>query len=508
VIWTAVGFGAYLLILGALALRAARTSGESDVEYYLAGRSLGAWVVALSAVASGRSAWLLLGMTWIAYENGVSAVWFLPGYIVAELLLFVGAGRQLRRFTGGTGDVTVGDFFASRFPDWGRALRAVYGLCVVFFLTIYVASQLVGGGKGMSSAFDFDLAMGSQTWGLTLGLWFTAVIVLVYVVAGGFRAVSWTDVAQVGFMLLALVVLPIVAVAQLGGVGAILDELSRAGLASPFAKGYPYMLTGLAVGLGSPGNPHILVRYMSVDDESKLKRAALVGTTWNVIMGWGALWIGLAGRSAALAGVGKETLFPVLAETYLHPALFGLVIAALLAAIMSTVDSQVLVIASALTRDLPALLKKRLLRGRAAATAGKIVSAILILLAAFLAQLALPTEQGSSGGFVSGLVNKLVLFAWGGLGAAIGPALLLALYDRRAGGASTFLAMLTGGGTAIAWRAWINPALRAWEEAPRWIADIRPWIAYELTVAFPLALVTGWAAARILGGPRTHNRSP
>jgi SSS family solute:Na+ symporter len=454
-----------------LALRAARTAQHGDADYYLAGRTLGPWVVALSAVASGRSAWLLLGMSYLAYTGGMAAVWFLPGYIIAELLMFLGAGRRLREATGAAGDVTLGDYFSSRFPAWGRALQLVYALTVIFFLSAYISAQLIAGAKGMASAFAMEMGA---------GIIFTAAIVLFYVVVGGFRAVSWTDVAQVALMMLALVVLPITAAASLD----VMDSLGE--MRNPFWKGGPYILTGLAVGLGSPGNPHILVRYMSVRDPADLKRAAIVGTAWNVIMGVGALAIGLCAYAHFAPGeVGKETAFPQLAAAYLHPLLFGLVMAALLAAIMSTVDSQVLVAASAFSCDLRRVFGWRRVDGR-------IVSAVLIAVATGVAFATLAGPESST---FAGLINNLVLFAWGGLGAAFGPALLLSLYDKRATGLSTLAAMITGGVVACLWKGWIG-------------AHVSPWIRYELTVAFPAALAVGWLLPRVTGSGNGSESAP
>lgn len=473
---TAAGFIAYLVVLALLAVIAARTAGRSEAEYYLADRKLGAWVVALSAVASGRSAWLLLSMSFQAYVSGLAAVWFLPGYIIAELLMFLYAGPRLRQATGDAGDVTVGDFFASRFPPWARALQVVYVVTVLAFITPYVGAQLVAGGKGVHAAFPgIDAATGISV---------TALIVLAYVVAGGFKAVSWTDVAQVILMLLALVVLPLVAIVDLGGCGAVLDKLGA--MRDPFWKGGPHVLTGLAIGLGSPGNPHILVRYMSVRDKRYLRRAAVVGTTWNVIMGWGALWIGLAAYAWFGPGAAtKETAFPLLAGEVLHPLVFGLVMAALLAAIMSTVDSQVLVAASAITRDLRRAVRRPLGSDRASAREGRFVAAGVIALGTAIAYFSYLHAAAADQGIIAGLINKLVLFAWGGLGAAFGPALLLSLYSRRMNGLAALAAMVTGGATACIWKGIVAPHVKG------------TWFAYELTVAFPLALIVGWTVARI-----------
>lgn len=479
---TALGFGLYLVVLAALAWRASRTAGESEDEYYLAGRSLGPLVVALSAVASGRSAWLMLGLSGLAYAHGVSAVWFLPGYILAELWLFVGPGRRLRRRTGEKGDVTVGDYLASRFPDRARALQGVFAITMVVFLAAYVAGQLVGGAKAMHQA------LGGGEGSVLVWLAGISVVVLVYVVAGGFRAVSWTDVAQGALMLFALVVLPAAAIVQFGGLRATIAALGP--LADPLHKGGAWVITGLAVGLGSPGQPHILVRYMSARDESGLRRAALIGTTWNVVMGWGALMIGLAARVYYGNAVpSSDDAFTVLAAGHLPGFLFGLVLAALLAAVMSTVDSQVLVVASALTRDLRRALRRPDLPARRAARIGRIASTCLVLAAMVLGGLSLMAEGDTDHArILTGLVNEWVLFAWGGLGAAIGPPVLLSLYRRHMSGTAALAAMLTGGITACVWRGLVKPAMTAMgPDAPAWW----PWVSYELVVAFPLALGVG-----------------
>ncbi len=484
---TALGFALYLGVLAVLAIRAARTAGESETEYYLAGRSLGPLVVALSAVASGRSAWLLLGMTGLAFTHGVSAVWFLPGYILAELLLFLGPGPRLRRATGEKGDVTVGDYFASRFPERARPLQVLFAVTMVVFLTAYVSGQMVGGTKAVHHA------LGGEPATLVPSLAGIGLIVLLYVVLGGFKAVSWTDVAQGALMLLALVVLPAIAVWEIGGVRAMLARLGP--MADPLFKGGPWVVTGLAVGLGSPGQPHLLVRYMSIDDPGRLRSTAVIGTVWNVVMGWGALFIGLAARvifEQEASVIDSDKVFPILAGDLLPAFLFGLVLASLLAAVMSTVDSQVLVVASALTRDLRRALGLRELPPRRAALAGRLISTALVVLAVGIGAASIAAEtEGAEGDILTGLVNKLVLFAWGGLGAAIGPAILLSLYWKRMTGPAALSAMLVGGVTACVWRGLIKPHMSVYIEPPAWW----PWVSYELTVAFPLALLTGVVVA-------------
>jgi len=179
------------------------------------------------------------------------------------------------------------------------------------------------------------------------------------------------------------------------------------------------------------------------------------------------------------------------------------VVAALLAAIMSTVDSQILVVASAVTRDLPAARRGKRPPDPGTAHRARWVSAALIVIAGLLAQLALETGEGHSDNPITGIVNMLVLFSWGGLGATIGPAMLLTVYDRRASGQSILTAMLVGGITACLWRGAVRPAVETWSDKPPWLAGLWSWCSYELTVAFPLALACGWLMAR-----RPSHRTP
>jgi SSS family solute:Na+ symporter len=348
--WLVVtSFVVYLLLVFALAIYAAlRWTGNMDA-FYLGGRKMRNFVVGLSAVTSGRSAWLVLGVTGMAFVEGASAVWVVPGYILMELFLFLVAAPRLRRFTGRMDNITLPDFFESRFGGRVEALRRLTVLVIVVFMTAYVSAQFAAGGKAFQSTFG----LGENT-----GIWITAAIVLLYTIAGGYVAVSLNDVVQAVFMLFGLVVLPIVALTQIGyePMMATLAELDPT-LVDPTALGIGAAIGFIGIGLGSPGNPHILVRYMAIRDALQLRYAAVVGTTWNVLMAAGAVLIGVVGRlyfpeAALLPGADPENLYPVMAELHLPPLLFGVVVASIFAAIMSTADSQLLVAASSLARML------------------------------------------------------------------------------------------------------------------------------------------------------------
>ncbi|GJM23407.1 MAG: sodium:proline symporter [Planctomycetota bacterium] len=441
-----IAFVAYFALVVAIGLWAARRSSGGMGAFFLAGRSLNKWVVALSAVVSGRSSWLLLGVSGAAYARGVSALWFCVGYIVVEFLLFWDYARRLRRFAEIHDDLTLPDFLASRFPGNARLLRLlVVGLLLVFIPT-YVGAQFSAGGKAFEAAFGMSASS---------GLWITAAIVLGYTVTGGFLAVSLTDMLQAVFMLVALVVLPLAAVISMGGFDALAEGLSALdpSLLDPFAISAVALAGGLAIGLGSPGNPHILVRYMSIDDPSQLRAAALVGTVWNTLMAAGALLIGLAARVAfptqflLATGGDPEQAYPVIASLHLAPVVYGLVIASIFAAIMSTADSQLLVAASAVCRD---VVQKLLGRGgdeRAMVRMSRLVVVALVLVAV---PLGLSNNE---------LILDWVLFAWAGLGAALGPTTILALYWKRCTGAGVAAGIALGGGVACWWRYVVKPGM-------------------------------------------------
>jgi SSS family solute:Na+ symporter len=452
--WAVGAFVAYLVLVVGIGIYATRFSSAGVAEFFIGGRRMNRFVVALSAVVSGRSAWLLLGVTGMAYAMGPSAAWAVVGYIVVEVFLFLYYAPRLRRFSARYDCITVPDFYAAR-------LRALLVVVILLFMVGYVASQFVGGGKAFAAGFGL-----SPTTGVLL----TAGIVLVYTMLGGFLAVSLTDMMQACFMIFALVLLPVVAIADRGGLGVVLQELATLdpAMVNPFALSVGAGIGFLGIGLGSPGNPHILARYMSIDDPAQLRYTAVVGTVWNVVMAWGALFIGLVGRvyfpdAAMLPQGDTESLYPLLAQQHLPPVLFGVVVASIFAAIMSTADSQLLVAASAVVRD---LYEKVWHRGETIPQERLVFlsRATVVLLVALAVGFGLAADQ---------LVFWLVLFAWAGLGASLGPTSILALFWRRTTKAGVIAGIVTGTATTIVW--YLVPALKS--------------RMYELVPAFLLTLV-------------------
>ncbi len=471
--YTVLAFLGYLGLVVAVGIYAARFSSAGLSEYFIGGRRMHRFVVALSAVVSGRSAWLLLGVTGMAYKMGAAAVWAVVGYIIVELLLFLFYARRLRRFSEVYGCITLPDFFAARFGDRNHLLRILLVFIIMIFMVSYVSAQFVGGGKAFAASFGFSK---------TTGIYLTAGIVLFYTMVGGFLAVSLTDMFQAFFMLLALVILPAIAIADRGGLMAVLEQLKTLDprLIDPLALSSGALIGFLGIGLGSPGNPHIIARYMSIDDPEQLRYSGVVGTVWNVLMAWGALFIGLVGRTYfpqanMLPSGDTENLYPVLAQQHLHPILFGMVIASIFAAIMSTADSQLLVAASGIVRDIyqKVIHRGKELNQRRLVLYSRITVVVLVILAILLGILA--QQQ----------VFWLVLIAWAGLGASLGPTSILALYWRGVTRSGVIAGLITGTLITVIW--YYTPALKS--------------LIYELVPAFLSGFLVTFLVSRVTRPP-------
>lgn len=458
-VWAFIG---YLILIVLIGIYAARFSSQGISNFFIGGRKMGMLVVALSAVVSGRSAWLLLGVTGMSFTMGFSALWAVLGYTLVEFFLFFFYAPRIRRFSERYDCITLPDFFAYRFGDKDGRLRAVVVSIIIIFMIAYVSAQFVAGGKAFHSSFNL-----TETQGILL----TTIIVLFYTMVGGFLAVSLTDTIQGLFMIVALLVLPLIVIIHLGGFGSFYEQASSIGdgqFFSPFALSAGALIGFLGIGLGSPGNPHIIARYMSIKDPGRLKMVAMVGTGANVIMGLGAIITGMAGRLyfpevSMLPGSDPENLYPALAGQHLHPVMFGVVIASIFAAIMSTADSQLLVAASALVRDIyeKLICHKKKIEQKRLVVLSRIVVVILVVLALLLGLMA------------ESLVFWLVLFAWAGLGAAFGPTSILALFWKGSSRTGIIAGMISGAVTVVLWTR--VPALSG--------------LMYELIPGFFVALI-------------------
>jgi len=457
------------IFVGFLVMR--RTKTEED--FFVGGRAMNKIVVALSAVSSGRSSWLVLGLSGMAYARGVSAVWAAVGYIVAEMFQFVYMGVRLRKFSEKHKCITVPDYFEERFKDESKIVRLVASIIIALFLTAYVGAQFNAGAKSLSTA----LGMSTLT-----ALLIAALMILIYMVLGGFIAVAYNDVIRAVIMIFGLTVLPAVAVAKAGGVNAMLSVLKALDpkYIDPVSLGVGGLIGFLGIGLGSPGQPHIIVRYMSIDDPDRLRASTVIGTFWNVVLAWGAIFVGLAGRALytdvnMLPDANAEMIYLVLSSDFFGPLLYGLLMGGVFAAILSTADSQLLVVASTIVRDFyqEIINKGEQLSEERALFLSRVVVFVAGIFAMLLAY------------FAKDIIFWLVLFAWGGLGAAIGPTLIISLYWNRTTKWGAVAGMIVGALTTIIWKLYIRPVTGLYELVPAFIFALIATILVSLVTEPP-----------------------
>ncbi len=438
---TWITFGIYfvvLLVLGIVAWQ--RTHSLAD--YLLGGRRLGSTVTALSAGASDMSGWLLLGLPGFAYLAGLEAGWIALGLLVGTWLNWKITARRLRTATEQLDDsLTLPDYFQRRFADTSGLLRIVPAVFILIFFTLYVSAGLVAGGRLFEAAFDLP-----YLWAVAVG----AASIVLYTLLGGYLAVSWTDALQALLMVLLLVTVVLLAFgsSQHPDVFAAIAGQNRH-LLNPLTDSQGQALSVLAIvsllawGLGYFGQPHILVRFMSIRHSSELVRARQIAMLWVTICLICAVLIGLAGIAIlpeTLVGAASETVFIRLIETLLHPAVAGIGLAAILAAIMSTADSQLLVASSVVSEDF----YKAWVKPEAAQTELVWVGRGAVLVIAAIA-FWLAMEPDSR-------VLDLVAYAWAGLGAAFGPVIVLSLYWSGMSRAGALAGMLAGGVTVLVWQ--------------------------------------------------------
>jgi SSS family solute:Na+ symporter len=432
-----------------IGLYAWRKSTDTSEGYLLAGRNLPPSVAALSAGASDMSGWLLLGLPGALYISGLSAAWIGIGLFAGAVVNWMIVAPRLREQTESYGNsLTIPQFLANRFPEQAIALRVISAVVIVIFFAVYAAASLVGGGALFETAFAGllpDTGMSDYMMGVII----TALVVLAYTMVGGFLAVSLTDFVQGVIMMVALVVMPLVVMFGSGGeAGESLTGVPIEGFLS-LTEGLTIIgfLSAVTWGLGYFGQPHIIVRFMAIDTVKKVTRARNVGLTWMGVSLIGAVGMGLAGRAYSerigdvLPDSEAQTIFIVLSELLFHPAVTGFLYAALLAAIMSTISSQLLVSSSSLTEDFYRLFLRKNCSEREAVNVGRVSVAVVSIAAIVLA-----SDEDSQ-------VLDLVANAWAGFGAAFGPLILLTLTWRRMTGAGAVAGLVTGAAVVGGWLA-------------------------------------------------------
>jgi len=430
-------FLAYLgmmLWIGVWAYR--RTNNLSD--YILGGRQLGAWPSALSAGASDMSGWLLLGLPGAMYASGLGASWIAIGLLVGTYINWLVVAPRLRTYSQAANDsLTLPEYFSNRFED-KVAIRVIAAFFILLFFLFYTSSGLVAGGKLFETVFGLDYKVA-----VTIG----TIAVVSYTLFGGYLAVSWTDLVQGLLMAAALIIVPVTAFIAVGDGPVAILEAKNPNMLSMFTNadgstlGLIGIVSSLAWGLGYFGQPHILARFKGIKDREEVKTARRIAVTWTFIGMAGALLVGAAGNGYFESGLADgETVFISLVQALFHPLVAGVLLAAILAAIMSTADSQLLVSSSALTEDFYKSIFNKDADPKSLMTIGRIAVIVIAVVAWILA-----LNPDSS-------VLGLVSYAWAGFGAAFGPAVILSLYWPRMNRFGCLAGIVVGGLTVVIWK--------------------------------------------------------
>ena len=446
--WILVAFVLYLLMMIVIGALYSKKSSNTE-EYFLGGRNLGGFVAALSAQASDMSGWLLMGLPGAIFVWGINGGdgWCAVGLLIGTILNWLIVASRLRKYTIKAGNaVTLPMFFENRYRDQKKTLMLVSSIVIVIFFAVYCASALAAGGQLFQSIFGVDYKIA-----LTLG----ALVILIYTFLGGFMAVCVTDFIQGTLMLIALLAVPIFAVVFMGNAGlsvsaGLTDAIAEnPGFVNLFHGATPVgVISGLAWGLGYFGMPHILVRFMAVKSEKEMTKSKGVAITWVTISLVMAAVIGIVGRAYMdfdkMNEVGTEKIFiemikKVFTEEMNAPIVAGIFLCGILAAIMSTADSQLLVSASAVAEDI----FKGVIKKDASDKKVMIVSRATIVIIAILAYIIAWNPDSS--------VMSLVSDAWAGLGSAFGPLVLMSLFWKRTNLPGAIAGLVSGAGVVILW---------------------------------------------------------
>lgn len=474
--YEAFSIGLYILLMLVIGIYSYRKSTNNTEEFLLGGRKLGPAVTALSAGAADMSGWLLMGLPGAIYISGLASTWIVIGVTIGAYLNYILVAPRLRIYTEvAQNAITLPVFFENRYKNKNHLLKITSSLFILIFFTLYTSAGMVAGGKLFQSAFGMEYS---------LGLWVTGLVVVFYTFLGGFLAVSLTDFVQGTIMVVALIIVPIVALTQIGGVSTALSIISEKDIS------YLNMLEGmspiaifslLAWGLGYFGQPHIITRFMAIDHPKDLVKARRIGMTWMIFTVLGAVAVGLIGiaylkkfdaTTMAAFDASKaeaETLFIYFSRALFHPLVAGFLLSAILAAVMSTISSQLLVTSSSLTEDI----YKAFLNKKAPPKHLLLVSRISVLVVATVAIVLAITPKGT--------ILNLVGNAWAGFGAAFGPMILVSLLMRKSTWQGALSGMLVGGITVICWIYFDHPFKAM----------------YEIIPGFTLALITNILVSKL-----------
>ncbi len=439
-----------------------KSKGSGEKDYFLGGRSMGPWVTALSAQASDMSGWLLMGFPGSILAFGMGQVWIGIGLALGTAANWIFVARRLRKFSQAANDsITVPQYLSNRFLTKSPALQIICAVVFLVFFTIYVASSFVAGQK------VFIQVVPQLESNPNLALLIFAAIIIVYTFLGGFKAVCWTDFFQGLMMLAALLAVPFMLVfvqeldfsvfeAADGGVNPL----------NPFAASWQDIASGLAWGLGYFGMPHIIVRFMSTKNSKVLKKSATIGIVWVVLSLGAAIAMAILGRAfaptQALVDAGQqELIFVTLAQKLFPGFVAGLLLSAIVAAAMSTADSQLLVASSSFTSDIYKPVFRKNASDKEVLWVGRIVVLIIAVIAYFIA-------SSKSEGAAS--IMTLVDNAWGGFGSAFGPVIILSLFWKRFTYKGAIAGVVGGAVVDVLWMNFLTESTGVYELLPGFIA--------------------------------------
>lgn len=473
---TLITFIVYLVAMLAIGVFAYRvTSNLSD--YILGGRRLGPGVAALSAGASDMSGWLLLGLPGAVFAAGMNQIWIAIGLTFGAFLNWWYVAGRLRIYTEVAQDsITLPDFLENRFHDRSRLLRIISAVVILLFFTFYTSSGLVAGAKLFEASFDMSY---------TSALWVGAFVIISYTFLGGFLAVSWTDFVQGILMFLALCAVPLVTIWEIGGWSETVRQVGE--IDTGYLDAFNEMtvlgiISLMAWGLGYFGQPHILARFMALRSAADVPKARFIGMGWMVVSLFGAIFTGFVGIAyvshGALTAADEEQIFILLTDVLFNPIISGILLAAILAAIMSTIDSQLLVSSSAITEDFYKQLFRHDASEKELVWIGRGSVLVIALIAIWMA-----SDPNRS-------VLDLVSYAWAGFGGAFGPIVILSLAWERLSRNGALAGIIVGALTVV-----------IWGELSGGLFDI-----YEILPAFLLCGATAIGVSLLAGGPTPQVR--
>lgn len=463
---TLISFAAYTSLIIIIGLTAFIRRKRTNEDFFLAGRSFGPWISALSSAASTESGWVLLGLVGAAFTGGISTLWLIPGCIAGYYFNWTHLAPKIRKYSNDTKAITLPDLISARFIQNKLAIRLITVFIMIVAMLGYVSAQMTAAGKAFSASFNVSYEVG-----VVLG----ALIVVIYTFSGGFRAVAWTDLIQALFMVTTLVVLPVYFTLTMGGIDELWMNLKLTddGLLSLFGQSTGWAIIGLVlgwsgIGLGYPGQPHAIVRYMATKDDRSIKRGKTIAITWAFFVFLGAILLGLVGKAYYASLSDPEQTLPLMASDLLPGVLAGFVLAAIVAAISSTADSQLIVLVGTVTHDMYYRIFHRNMPEDRMDKINRMGVIVLGILTALFAM----TETR--------IVFTFVLYAWSVLGASIGTVLILTFFYNKYTSYGAISSLMSGAIITVAWRE-------------KGLSDY----IYELVPAFIGALLLGIIVSRL-----------